>query len=66
MDYGGQGASTAEEVEEAVAKNARNSQPELWWDFSKMMGGGDDENEVLLHNVDAHNINVTGRVCYLT
>ncbi len=21
---------------------------------------------VLLHNVDAHNINVTGRICYLT
>jgi hypothetical protein len=21
---------------------------------------------VLLHNVDAHNVNVTGRVCYLT
>jgi hypothetical protein len=23
-------------------------------------------NWVLLHNVDAHNVNVTGRVCYLT
>jgi hypothetical protein len=21
---------------------------------------------VLLHNVDAHNVNVTGRICYLT
>jgi hypothetical protein len=21
---------------------------------------------VLLHNVDAHNVNITGRVCYLT
>ncbi len=38
---GGQGASTAEEVEEAVVKNSTNSQPELWRDFSKMMGGDD-------------------------
>ncbi len=28
-------------VEEAVAKTATNSQPELWWDFSEMMGGGE-------------------------
>jgi hypothetical protein len=34
--------------------------------YFSMTAEGNGLLSVLLHNIDAHNVNVTGRVCYLT